>query len=172
MKDQYLLEFDDIQHLSIESFLNAIQRTPGIKLEELTVKKLSYHNEEIIYPGMGVYIFRTGTKFKYVGKVSSMSFTERIPKHLDVRPYAWMNSLLKILALKELNETNIERRELEKASKYAFDNLNLVLINFKSNERDLINRLERMLRSYPGPLNRFKRLRETDKSISVLEYCR
>ena len=57
---------------------------------------------------------------------------------------------------------------LKIASKYAFENLNIVLINFSN--RDRINRTERLLRSCTQPLNKFKKLTQKNLEKIVKEY--
>ena len=137
MKDDYLIEFDEIKNSTISNFIEKIKTTKGKKLSDLKVMDLSYHNGKLICPGEGVYIFRENEEILLVGKVSSMSFTERISKHFDYRPYAWFNRLLFLICERLLK---LERTEenYKIASKYAFENLNIVLVNFKNKEK--INR--------------------------------
>ena len=78
--DDYLINYNEVSNISIEKLLEKIKSRKGKPLEELKVKDLSYYNSNAIYPGLGVYIFRNGEQIKLVGKVSSMSFTERIAK--------------------------------------------------------------------------------------------
>jgi hypothetical protein len=167
MNDNYLIEFDEIKELTIKELLDRIKKTKGKALNELKVKDLSYHNGNLITPGEGVYIFREKTEIVLVGKVSSMSFTERISKHFDYRPYAWFNRLLFLLCERHLKLEKSEQN-FKLASKYAFDNLNIVLINFKSREK--INRIERLLRSCTNTLNKFKHLKERNVEKIVNEY--
>lgn len=167
MTDNYLLEFEQLKGNSIEFLLERIKNAKGKKLSELKIKDLSYHNQNLINPGEGVYIFRDKEKIILVGKVSSMSFVERIPKHLDYRPNAWFNRLLELIC-ERLLEIEPNEENYIKASKYAFENLNLVLINFKT--RDKINRIERLLRSCTETLNKFKNLKEYDLSKKLIEY--
>lgn len=167
MQNDFLIQFDDIKHLSITSFIDKIYDTTGKRLNDLKVKDLSYHNGELITPGEGVYIFREGKEILLVGKVSSMSFTERIAKHFDYRPYAWFNRLLFLLCERHLKlERNEENFKI--ASQYAFDNLNIVLINF--GDRSKINRIERLLRSCTNTLNKFKHLKAENLDLSVIDY--
>lgn len=167
MTDDYLIEYDEIKHSSISDFIEKIKTTEGKKLSELKVMDLTYHNGQLIFPGEGVYIFRENQEIFLVGKVSSMSFTERIPKHFDYRPFAWFNRLLFLVCERHLK---LERTEenFKVASKYAFENLNIVLVNFKNRER--INRTERLLRSCTNTLNKFKYLQEKDLTKLVNEY--
>lgn len=165
--DNYLIEYDDLKTSSIKDSLEAISKIQGKKLNELKVKDLTYHNSEEIWPGEGVYIFRDEDKVIYVGKARSMSFTERIAKHLDFRHFAWFNRLLELICIKIL-ELEWNNENAKKSSKYAFENLNLVLINFKSKER--IDRTERLLRSCAEPLNKFKNLKESNLDKIIDEY--
>jgi hypothetical protein len=102
-----------------------------------------------------------------VGKNSSMSFTERIGKHLDFRHGAWFNRLLVLICQRQL-KIEVNDENLRIASKYAYDNLNLVLINFNNKER--INRTERLLRSCTNSLNKFRNLRENNLEKLVKDY--
>ena len=163
MKSCFVLQYSTVKNLTINCFISKLKDTPGIKLKSLKIKDLSD-----IYPGLGVYIFKQGKKFYYVGKVSSMSFVERIPKHFDLRESAWMNRLLKIICEKQLNK-EINYECLKNASKFAFNNLNLVLINFEENW-EKISRIERLLRSTNEPLNSFKTIKIEDQSIIINKY--
>lgn len=165
--DDYLIEFEEIESYSVSAFIDRIKRTKGKKLSDLKVRDLTYHNEEPIWPGEGVYIFRENEEILLVGKVSSMSFTERIPKHFDVRPFAWFNRLLYLTCVRHLKLEKNEKNFIT-ASKYAFENLNLVLINFKKREK--INRIERLLRSSTNTLNKFKKLKELKFDKLLDEY--
>ena len=165
--DDYLIEFEEIERASISEFIDRIKSAKGKKLSDLKVRDLTYHNEEPILPGEGVYIFREGEEILLVGKVSSMSFTERIPKHFDFRTSAWFNRLLYITCLRHLKLEKNEENYIT-ASKYAFENLNIVLINFKSREK--INRIERLLRSSTNTLNKFKKLKELKLDKLLNEY--
>jgi hypothetical protein len=167
-KDNYLIEYRDIENKSIQELLDLLNQTVGKKLNDLKVLDLSYHNGQPIWPGVGVYIFRNDKRAIYVGKVSSMSFTERIAKHFDFRSFAWMNRLLKLISEKELHHEVQDHNNLKIASKYAFENLNIVFINF--DQRDRINRTERLLRSCMHPLNKFKNLTEKNLDKIINEY--
>jgi ribosomal protein L24E len=163
----YLLDYRDLQQGSIQSMLTRIDAAEGINLKELRVQDLSFYNGKPIYPGTGVYLFRKGKKIVYVGKCSSMSFTERIAKHFDFRTYAWMNRLLKLVCQKEL-QLEETHDNLKIAAQYAFENLNLVLIHF--NQRDRINRTERLLKACSKSLNCFKKLRVKNLEAIVDTY--
>ena len=165
--DNYLIEYESIKHLSIKEFLQHLESVKGKNLNELKVSDLSYHNLTPIWPGEGVYLFRNNKNITYVGKVSSMSFTERIPKHFDIRHFAWFNRLLELICVMELKH-KWNNAGAKKASKYAFENLNLILINFSNRQR--INRTERLIRSCSGALNRFKSLQENNLNKTIDNY--
>lgn len=165
--DDYLIEYEDYKNLPVKNLLDAISLSRGQLLQDLKVRDLTYHNSLAIFPGQGVYIFRENKDAVYVGKVSSMSFTERIAKHFDFRNFAWMNGLIKAICSKKM-ALDINDDNLKLSSEYAFDNLNLVLINFT--ERSKINRTERLLRSCMSPLNKFKYLKENDLEKILFEY--
>lgn len=167
--DNYLLEYENIKTGSIKDLLALLQDTQGKKLNELKVKDLTYHNDKPIWPGTGVYLFRNEREIVYVGKAQSMSFTERIAKHFDLRTYAWFNRLLELICTKGLglewnNENSIT------ASKYAFEKFNVIFINFA--EPELIDELETLLRSCTPALNKFKNRRKEDLSEIVDECLR
>lgn len=171
--DNYLLQYSEVKNYSLGKFKEEIDDLEGIKVSGLKISNLNYHKGENIYPGMGVYIFREGKKFKYVGKVSSMSFTERIPKHFDTRPYAWFNSLIKTVLQHEVRSEikNVEAAEYQKVAKHIYDNYNLVLINFEE-EKDFghINKIETLLRASTSPLNKFKTKRVGDDELIISAY--
>ncbi|WP_420576738.1 hypothetical protein [Ekhidna sp.] len=163
----HFIEYEEIENKTIAQAIDYIESIDGIKLAELKVRDLSYQDNKIILPGEGVYVFREGVRPVYVGKVSSMSFTERIAKHFDVREFAWFNRLLELVNWFKL-EDQIKREFYIDASKYAFEHLNLVMINFKSRER--INRTESLFRAAMEPLNGYKNVRIIDYSILIKEY--
>jgi len=167
--DNYLLNYEKLSQLTINEFLKKIEATEGKVLRELKVSDLTYYNNAPIIPAEGVYIFREDKKIIYVGKVTSMSFTERIPKHFDTRHKAWFNRLLKIICEKHPDyKSPITDENLRTASKYAFENLNLVLINFEN--RDRINSIEKLIRATTNTLNKFKTLRENDKEKPIASF--
>lgn len=165
--DNYLIEYEDLMASSINNLLETIRKVPGKKIDELRVKDLTYHNSKEIWPGEGVYLFRDKDEVIYVGKATSMSFTERIPKHFDFRQFAWFNRLLELIC-KRILELEWNDENAKKSSKYAYENLNLVLINFTHRER--IGRIERLLRSCTESLNKFKYLKEDDLDKKLDEY--
>ena len=163
MKKEFVLQYKDFEEGTIDGLLQKIKSTSGVRLSELKVMDLFD-----IDPGEGVYIFiDSKIKLFHIGKVSSMSFVERIPHHFDIRKGAWMNRLLKIICEKHWN-VEINDKNLYKAAKFAFAELKLILINF--NNREKIERIERLLRSTGEPLNRFKSFKLKDATIKLKDY--
>ena len=157
----YLIELSDFLDKPIENLVNEIDKIEGIKLSDLKVRDLTYCNDKLIEPGLGVYIFKVNEpkeQILLVGKTSSNSFTERVPKHFDVRPGAWFNRLLFIVCREhykiKISGKYYEKKDYEKASKFVFENGKLVLINAK--DLNQINELENILRGTAEPLNKFK----------------
>lgn len=156
--DDYLLEFEDFTNYTVEEFINIIKSRKGKHLDDLKVKDLSYFNGELINQGHGIYIFKEKDKIILVGKARSVSFTERIAKHLDIRPDAWFNRLMYVKSRQDLGEnfknTLDKTDSFKKASKYAFENYSLVLINMINPNQ--IDTFESILRGTANPLNEFK----------------
>jgi hypothetical protein len=179
MKDDYLINYQTVKELNLESFIRTIKSKKGKKLSELKVKDLTYHNGEIIYPGEGVYIFRdikNDNKIILVGKVTSMSFTERISKHFDIRKNAWFNRLLKIVWENEnpnIDTDYIKDENLIEISKSVFSRMDIVLINFiyeHDKSRKKIYKIEKLLRASTETLNKFKTIRIDDFGIIIDKY--
>lgn len=167
--DDYLIEFEEVIDISINNFLVKIKETKGKRLDELLVKDLSFHNGNLIYHGTGVYIFREKQEIKVIGKASSMSFTERIPKHFDARPFAWFNRLLALIHEREWSILE-SPENFEMESLHAFNNYNIVLVHIKPEHKDHIPKVERLLRSTTNALNQFKGLKEDNRQKIVREY--
>lgn len=153
---KYLLQFANYRNKTIGHFKQAILDTPGIGLKDLKVSDLNFCEAKEILPGIGVYVFKQGAHVFYVGKCSSMSFIERIPKHLDFRPHAWFNRLLELLAQNGEGKKIATSIEYLEAAKFAYQNISVVLINFESKNDDVIEKSERMLRYILKPKNGFK----------------
>lgn len=153
---KYLIEFDEVANLSIEQFKNLINNTEGIKLSELKVKDLTYCNEQIINPGHGIYIFKADKEILLVGKARTTSFTERIPKHFDIRTNAWFNRLLYVIC-KRKNKWDKNEENYLKSSKFAFESASLILVNMKNPQQ--IDQFEKILRGTIKPLNEYKNLK-------------
>lgn len=166
----YLIDFSTIENLSIQEAFRFVNEIQGIDIREMKVQDLSCYNGEFIYPGNGVYLFREGTTIRYVGKAESMSFIERIPKHFDIRKFAWFNRLLELTAENQwrIPEEELNDEAMMLASTWAFENLNLVLIHFTS--RDRIARTERMFRTSETAWNRFRKVRINEFERMVCEY--
>jgi len=93
---------------------------------------LVYYYGEPIRSGIGVYIFKSKQKCYYVGNCVTRCFAERIPAHFDLRKVGWFNTLLKTIIKHEFADKMITDESLDQAAKFAFENINLVLINFES----------------------------------------
>jgi len=169
---KYLIKFEDCLNMSVNEFIDKINETEGIKLSDLKVRDLSYHNDDFIDPYYGIYIFKTNSQVLFIGKVSSMSFTERIGKHFDIRPTAWFNRLLFTICRDhkdfkvKLDELSIEekRKFYKEASKYVFKEGRLILINMKNT--DPINTFESILRGTAEPLNKLKNKKDGSIKLS------
>ena len=156
----YLIEFEDYLSFSVNQFIEIINKTEGIKLNELRVKDLTYYNNQFINPGHGIYIFKDDRSILLIGKARTMSFTERIAKHFDLRPNAWFNRLLFVINRdKEKFKivSNNDEDGFKRSSEYVFNNAKLLLINIKSDRIHQIDKFENILRATAEPLNRFKR---------------
>lgn len=151
---KYLIEFEEHLNLSINQFIDIINQTEGIKLEDLKVKDLTYYQGELINPGHGIYIFKTNEKILLIGKARSNSFTERISKHFDIRPRAWFNRLL-FITCREHFRTELNEENYKLASKFVFENGKLILINMKNYQQ--IDKFESILRGTTETLNKFRR---------------
>ncbi|MCC9063755.1 hypothetical protein [Flavobacterium piscisymbiosum] len=144
----YLITFRD--NKTTEQFVDEINRIEGIALKDLKVRDLLYYNGEPIRSGIGVYIFKSKDKCYYVGNCVARCFAERIPAHFDLRKVGWFNTLLKTIIKNEFADKEITDDSLHIAAKFAFDNINLVLVNFEYhkhyiNQKIKINNLERDL---------------------------
>ena len=98
----YIIEFENYEDFTLSDFIDVIKKTDGIPLNELKVKDLTYCNDEFIEGGCGVYIFKEKEDIILVGKAETVSFTERIAKHFDLRTNAWFNRLLYTISMKKL----------------------------------------------------------------------
>ncbi len=165
----YLIDYDLIKGKTVAEALKLIHSRDGIPVSNLRIKDLLFLNEKEIYPGTGVYLFRQEKEIKYVGKVSSMSFVERIPKHFDPRSYAWMNRLLELNSgLKKEIENQNYKTGLRISLKEVLSCYNLILIHINCEESDKtrINDLETILRGIDGPMNQFK-AKKTDLKMTI-----
>lgn len=158
----YLMEYEQFCHLHLSKFIEEIKNTNGIPLNDLKIKDLTYFNNEIINPGIGVYVFKLKNEIFLVGKVRSNTFTERIPKHFDVRPNAWFNRLLFVTCREHL-KIPLDKNGYLEASKFCFENLNLVLINVKDSSK--VDILEKALRANSEALNRCKNKKHNENIL-------
>lgn len=166
----YVIDYTTIKNLPLNKVIDKFQQMPGLALNELKVQDLSFdQNNQEIYPGNGVYIYREQTKAKYIGKCSATSFTERMAKHFDLRSVAWMNHLLKNICKKQWKILEPIDQDLLKASRYAFKNFNLILIHF-TQDFDEIKKLERVLLRSMGSLNGYKSLYIKDQTQLLTSY--
>ena len=160
----YAIEYESVKHLTLTEFTNYIKNLDGMPISKLKIQDLIYSKGKRIFPGEGVYIFRLKDKPYYVGKVSSMSFVERIPKHFDLRHGAWFNRLLTLTVSRHLGK-ELSEESINESAKFAIENLNLILINFENKEG--INALESVLRATLNPLNAYKRKRDIDFDLTL-----
>lgn len=175
-KNKLFLEFNEYKDKSVGEFIDILkEETLGIPLDELRIKDLTYSpNEGEIKTTHGVYIFKDKHKKEIilVGKARTVSFTERIGGHFDLRPNAWFNRLLFVIAREEGldRETASEDTKCDfyrKAWKYVFENCSLILVNMEPNE--LIDKFETVLRSTAQPLNKFKKkVGDTNKKLKEI----
>jgi len=125
------------------------------KTSELKVKDLVFQNDLPIMTGNGVYIFKENGIPLYVGNCVARNFVERIPAHFDIRRNGWFNSLLVTLIRRTFNRKSKEDKtsaNLSQSAKLAFENLDLVLINFSQYDKSAMNRLEDYLKICLKPL--------------------
>ncbi|SFJ22947.1 hypothetical protein [Myroides guanonis] len=156
--DDYLVEFDDYKEFTVGEFIEILRRKKGRHLNDLKVKDLTYFNNQLITPGHGVYIFKEDDAIILVGKARNVSFTERIAKHLDIRPDAWFNRLMYVKSRQILGDnfkTTLDKTEsFKEASLYAFEHYSLILINMENAKQ--IDQFESILRGTANPLNKYK----------------
>ena len=171
--NKYYYEIEEILDHNPVSICNWIKSTSGINLSELKVKDLVFQNGLPIMTGNGVYIFKENNIPLYVGNCISRNFVERIPAHFDVRSNGWFNSLLVTLIRRTYNRKSKEDKtdtNLSQSAKLAFENLDLVLINFSKYDKSAIKKLEDYLRITLKPLNGFKHKKLNRTNIPVRDY--
>lgn len=158
MKNDYLLNVNDLKDLTITQVTNKLKATSGIKLKNCTIADLVFFEETPIYSGNGVYIFKENEDFIYVGNCVARNFIERIPAHFDVRAGGWFNSLLVNIIKKKYNRQDKTDELLVTAAKHAFENYSLILINYANTDylKESIDKLETTLRIVLKPYNTFK----------------
>ncbi|MCW2119971.1 hypothetical protein [Flavobacterium sp. 7A] len=141
-----------------------------IKIKDLVFNRV---DGKPIRTGCGVYIFKNSERTYYIGNCVARNFIERIPAHFDIRHVGWFNSLLKAIIknknilIKDMISSEINY-ELENSAQFAFDNLNLILMNFPTYSKDQINNLEKLLAEKLIPINkRFRRLKNNTIPFTV-----
>ena len=168
----YYFEVEEILDFNSKTICEWLKSVSGIKVSDIKVKDLVFHNGIPIRSGNGVYIFKERDQPIYVGNCVARNFVERIPSHFDLRHNAWFNSLLVTLIRKEYNRKSKDDKtdeNLSKAANYAFENLELVLINFPKNDKLAINKLEDFLIKALHPFNgKFKELNQ--ENIIIKDY--
>lgn len=161
--NQYIIHY---KKQPLEELVNAINLLKGLPLSEMTVKDLVFDrlNGLPIRTGNGVYIFKNLERTYYIGNCVARNFVERVPAHFDIRHNGWFNSLLKaIIKYNNIQKEEIDQNDynnhLEFSARFAFDNLNLILINFSDYNKNEINNLENLLATKLKPINtRFRKL--------------
>ena len=156
MKNEYLLNVNDLTDLTITQVVEKLKSTSGIKLKTCTIADLVFFGENPIYSGNGVYVFKENDDFIYVGNCVARNFIERIPAHFDVRAGGWFNSLLVNIIKKKYNKQEKTDELLEEAAKHALENYSLILINYTDSWKESISKLETTLRIVLKPYNTFK----------------
>ena len=163
--ENYIINYNGQQLDAIVREINLLQ---GLPLSDLKIKDLVFNRVDglPIRSGCGVYIFKNSERTYYVGNCVARNFVERVPAHFDIRHVGWFNSLLKAIIkkdnilLKHLSSSEINLK-LETSAQFAFENLNLILINFPTYNKDQINNLENLLGKELKSVNtRFKKLKE------------
>ena len=99
-KDDYLINYNEIKDWKIVDIKSNLNKIEGLPLSECTISKLVFYKDKKnkdkpILTGNGVYIFKKGEDYLYVGKCSSNCFVGRIPPHFDIRNTGWFNNFLK-----------------------------------------------------------------------------
>jgi hypothetical protein len=171
--NKYYYELNEILDHNPNSICDWIKSTSGIKLSELKVKDLVFHNGLPIRTGNGVYIFKENDIPLYVGNCVARNFVERIPAHFDVRQNGWFNSLLVTLIKRTFNRKSKDDKtddNLSQSAKLAFEKLDLVLINFSNYDKLAINILEDYLKITLKPVNGVKHKKLNQENITVREY--
>lgn len=169
--NKYCLNFEDIKRLTIAEFKDLLKKTEGIPLSNMSLKDLVFIDDEPIYTGNGVYVFKNNDRFIYVGSCCARNFVERIPAHFDIRHQGWFNSLLKNIVTKEYEEVETTDENLTRAARDAFEKYQIVMVNFLSYDKKReIELLEYLLRISLEPLNKFKTKRIIDWHQKIEDY--
>ena len=171
MKTPYLLQYDLISGKTIDELVQLITEIQGLKVKDCRISDLIFYNDEPIYSGNGVYIFKSADRFIYVGCCVARNFVERIPAHFDLRVSGWFNSLLDNMRKVDSNERSNET--LTQAARLALESYSIVLINFPLSDYTKhvsnIKILETLLRKVLNPYNTLKS-KPIDRSIKLADY--
>jgi hypothetical protein len=167
MENSYLLQIEDFTNLSVNAVIEKLKNTSGIKLSDCKISDLVFFNGAPIYSGNGVYIYKNGDEFVYVGNCVARNFVERIPSHFDIRQGGWFNSMLRSVIKKKWQAQQTDEMFV-KAAKEAFDKYSLILINYTHHNKDSINKLETLLRIVLNPYNGFKHKKLNDSQENLL----
>lgn len=171
--NKYYYEIEEILEFNPDTIFDWFKSTSGIKLSELKIKDLVFQDGKPIMTGNGVYIFKEENNPIYVGNCVARNFVERIPAHFDVRHNGWFNSLLVNLICRTYNRKLKDDKtdeNLAQSAKYAFENLDLVLINFSEYNKSAINKLEDYLKITLKPLNGFKHKKLEPIHVTLRDY--
>lgn len=161
--NQYVINYEGE---SLEELVNQINHLEGLALSKMKIQDLVFNNFDgmPIRTGNGVYIFKNSERIIYIGNCVARNFVERIPAHFDIRHNGWFNSLLKaIIKYKLLNYKGEVKcvdeinSNLEKSAKFAFEKINIILINFIEYDKIKINNLENQLAKNLNPINKYFR---------------
>lgn len=199
---EYVINYNTIKDKTVDEVVKILSETEGIKLIDCRIVDLVFIHGDMQKPidsGLGVYIFKTKERVFYVGSCTSRNFLERIPPHVDIRSSAWMNRLVKNMVKEEKSQLNVEQHDHEKkkqkgityaneslleASRKAFNECSLVMINFEGNfdgknlePEQYFNivavswALEKYLLSEDGlkPINKSKRRWQYEQEITLTE---
>ncbi len=166
----YIIDIEEILEKNEEEISNLfLKEIKGIKISDLKVKDLVFcSNNTPIRTGNGVYIFKYKDTAIYVGNCVARNFVERIPAHFDIRHNGWFNSMLRSILKNNNKEASDEN--LEKEALYAFNNFELILINFPKYNKEAMNKLEVYLRIVLDPINGFKHKKLEYANTIVKDY--
>ncbi|MBR9703514.1 hypothetical protein GOV10_05725 [Candidatus Woesearchaeota archaeon] len=107
-----ILFYDDIKGLTfveLEKKMSSIAKP----VSEYSIADFIFYVGKALHPCTGLYAFFEGNVLMYIGKASSNSFVEQIPRHFDVRSGAWFNSLLKKMGTKKESYGEEAKRALK-----------------------------------------------------------
>ncbi|AFK04121.1 hypothetical protein Emtol_2988 [Emticicia oligotrophica DSM 17448] len=165
--NDYLLNFEEIEGLTVLELIEKLNLIDGLPLKTLTLKDLIFFNGKALRGGRGVYLFKDeANSFFYVGMASKRSFIERIPAHFDTKPEAWMNTLVKYHTDKNHNINNRTYDNLENSAMLTLDTYSLIMINFLYYNPVKIANFGRLLRAVLGTYNQIKN-QNFDKSKKI-----